>query len=197
MYTSESGAALEAALEAAKAQLGAYVDHVRDMHGGSAEMPGLYAAREQLQRAIKDFNDRAFDHTGTTIDVDWDDEEFEGVTIEVSSGQVVSVVSRWDLLVDEHEELLAEGRAAHRRNRPEETDDDADVAITTAPHALYAILHENSEPWFDLPGMRFLAGARLYVLPNDGVVEPPPDDPNQLQDWVAPPPGPIPFSEAW
>ncbi len=98
-------------------------------------------------------------------------------------------------MVDEPE-LLAAGRTAHRRNRLEETEEDAALAVNDGSSALYAVLHEVGEAWFGVPGVRVMNAARVYVAPD----EPPPplpDDPEDIAQAVRLPPGRIVFSEGW
>ena len=108
----------------------------------------------------------------------------------------ISVVSRWDLDVLALDVLLAAGREAHRRNRPEETEQDAQVAVSTPEHALHAIAHEAApDPWLDVPGLRPVVGARVYLAPE----EPwrPLDDLPDVVLAVQPPAGQVLFSEDW
>lgn len=200
-YSDESGRRLQDAAKRLVELIQRYTVDTSAMHGGSSERRSLFDRNEALAEAVSEWNERAFDHTGTTplLLEEIDEEEFEDEaddeeTVEVE-GQV-SVVSRWDLNIVDLPELLTAGRAAHRRLRPEETEKDATVAVASASHALYAITHEAGEPLFGIPGIDVLGGARVYVVP-DEPLQPLPDGPEQMLDAVKAPAGEIPFSEGW
>lgn len=107
----------------------------------------------------------------------------------------VSVISRWDLDVVNTEALIAAGRVAHQRQRPEETDQDTAFAISDASAALYALTHEAGDPWWDIPGVEVLIGTRTYVVPDEPLA--PPTDNDDLTPVVLPPPGRVAYSESW
>ncbi len=155
---------------------------------------------------MKAWNDAVFDHTGTTPLMledydDYDDEDDEEPDDDDAEAHPpdstwVSVVSRFDLFVEEYDALLAAGRAAHQRLQPTETDEDARAAIRNAGLALYAIVHEAGEPWWQLPGTVLAGGTRAYIAP----AEPPAegsDDPFAVVDDVLPPEGELLFGESW
>lgn len=193
-YSEESGHRLEAAGARLAELVRQYALDARAMHGGSSEMPALFERNRVLARAVADWNERAFDHTGTSPLLleepekdDFEDEEADEEPLELE-GQI-SVVSRWDLGVVDSSELIAAGRAAHRRNHPEETEADATVAVADAARALYAIAHAAGEPWYEVPGVEVLSGARVYLVP-DGPLEPLPEEPEEFLNAVAAPSGP-------
>lgn len=190
---SESAAALVGLIEQ-------YAVAVQAMHGGSSERSALFERNRELASAVAEWNERAFDHTGTSPllleeieagDLDDEDDE-ESLPLQ---GQI-SVVSRRDLDVVDSAELIAAGQAAHRRHRPEETDEDADVAVHDATSAVTAITGEAWELWFEIPGVLVLSGVRVFVVPDERL-EPLSVEPETGVDAVEAPAGQLTFVEAW
>jgi hypothetical protein len=209
-YSPESARRLREATAALTAELDRFVEGAAGMHGGSAEMPTFFALADAVSRAVVDWQERAADHIGAYVlplDADLDhleddeDEEDDG-PVEITDA--VSVVSRWDLGVVDVDALVAAGRAAHRRMRPEEDDADTAVAVDGPATAVQALLHEQGEPWYEVDGLQVLHGARVFLRPDapaapevehdDEVLDPFLDDP---VDAVLPPPGEVVFSEGW
>lgn len=199
-YSDETLAALRSAARELGQALAEHAEFLAGLHGGSAEIAGLFAANEKVADLVAAWSDRVFDHTGTTpvylMNRDEDDEDFDDEfeePAEVVDGDLVSVVSRWDLRIEHPQALIASGREAHRRNRPEEDDEDAAVAVDSAAMALYAVLHEAGEPFYRLPGVQVTQGLRVFVRPEE---EPTPLD-DDMSDTVSQPAGEVLFSESW
>lgn len=205
-YTQESRRRLQAATAHLVEALKQYTREVVAMHGGSKEMPSLFGLNESVARDVAEWNNAAADHTGTTPlflgDVEEDDfedhfgdEPDEQASEAAVLGQI-SVVSRWDLQLVDVERLLDVARAAHRRMRPEETEEDAAFAVADPGTALYAVAHEAGEPWFETPGIEVLGGGRVYVLPDEPLrrLDYPLDD---IAASVEVPRGQVAFSEDW
>ena len=201
-YTQESRRPLERAASRLVELVQQYTRDVGAMHGGSSETRALFERNEAVARAVSEWNGRAADHTGTIPllleEVDENDFQHEqdgDEELTAVEGQV-SVVSRWDLNLLDFRELIAAGRSAHRRMQPEETEEDAAVAVADTGAALYAVLHEAGEPLFEIPGVEVLSGARIFIVP---------DEPLQLIDdesgditvTIETPQGRVAFSEAW
>lgn len=210
-YSPQSAARLREATEELTAALGRFTEETTVMHGGSAQVLALFGLVEAVASATVAWHARAFDHTGVSampldedgsvfgpVDDDEQDEEVDGP--EVVEG--VSVVSRWDLAVLDIDALLAAGRAAHRRNRVEENEQDAAAAVNDPARALYAVLHEQGELWRHIPGVEVAYGARVYLQPDldqagdaDGMDDL--DEEFEPLQAVLPPPGRVLFSEDW
>lgn len=186
-YSEKSGHRLEAAGARLVELVRQYALDARVMHGGSSEMPALFERNKALARAVADWNERVLDHTGTSPLLLEEPLELEGQ---------ISVVSRWDLGVVDSSELIAAGRGAHRRDHPEETEADATVAVADAAHALSTSTHPAGEPWYEVPGVEVLSGARVYLVP-DGPLEPLPEEPEEFLNALAAPSGRVAFSEGW
>lgn len=200
-YSTVSAERLKGAAERLAAAIGAYAADAAGMRGGTSEMAALFQRNEALEAIVKAFAEAAFDHTGTfpfVLGGDYDEDEDEDYDGEDNPDPVavLSVVSRWDVGVLDRDRLLEAGRAAHRRNRPDETDDDAAVAVWNEGGALYAILHEHGEPWFNIPGLDVVWGARAYVQPSTPQ-EPYDGEPDNLVGALFPPDGTVLVGESW
>lgn len=162
-------------------------------------MQALFAAHAEVERLLNAWNERVLDHTGIfpvsllgPDDQDADDErdEEEGP----QDGSPLSVISRWDLRLVDAQALLTEGRQSHQRLNPDEIDEDAEAAVPDPGQALYALLHEAGEPWFDLPGVEVVYGARVFIEPDDPVTAPADDD---FDAPIVQPPGRRLYGESW
>lgn len=183
-----------------------YVSDVSVMTGRSKELPALFARNRSVEALVGAWNDAASDYTGTLpllLEEPASGGELgaEGVeepdsTEGVLGGPLISVVSRFDLVIDDVDHLLDIGRTAYRQTHPEEDLDDAAVAIESPAHALSAIAEATGEPWVDLQGIRLASGFRLYVIPDEpsqtGV-----DEPAESLDDFSLPIGEVIFSESW
>jgi hypothetical protein len=204
-WTAQTRQALVAATAGLTEALQRHIDGVSPMHGGSAEGKERFELLGSVIAQIKVWDEAVFNYTGTFplgLDDDEDDQEaMDNEGDETQEGEPVgpwvTVVSRFDLVVEDTTELLAAGRAAHQRLRPEETDEDAGVAVRDPGTALYAIAHETSaEPWGDIPGVWLNRGARAYIALDS---EPSVDfeDPEALMTAVLPPAGELLYGESW
>ncbi|MBI1378538.1 MAG: hypothetical protein GC157_13790 [Frankiales bacterium] len=199
-FSEQTSGAINAAVDALVDALRSHAAFVGALRGGSSEMPSLFAANEAVERLITEWSERVFDHTGTfpavlvgDPDLDGSDDDEDGWE-ELTEGDPLTVVSRWDLALVDPGALLDAGRAAHRRNRDEETDEDAAMAIATPANALYAILHESGEPWYRIPGVEVIKGARLFIRPDE---QPAPLSADDEGDDVGQPAGEVLFGESW
>jgi hypothetical protein len=201
MFSEQSRQALQDAAARLIESIQRHTGVVSGMSGRTTENEAQWAANEQVARAVAAWNDRAFDHTGTNpvllVDLD-DDSEDPGDLEEADDGLVlagvVSIVSRWDVGVVDPDALLAAGRAAHLRLATQEMDEDAAIAVPDAVAALYAVTHEAGEPWFDVPGVEVLCGAKVYIVPDDP--RSPDLESENMLDAVVVPSGSVVFSEA-
>lgn len=213
-FSVQSAARLREVTEELVEVLRRYAEVTTAMHGGSAEVLARFAASDAVQAAAWAWNERAFDHTGSFIlaladdqrlaeGEDFDDEDFQDEGEEREVVEALSVVSRWDLAVVDADALLAAGRAAHQRNRPEEDEQDAAAAVANPANALCALLHERGEPWYEVPGVQVGYGVRVYLQPDtDASLDAAADeiDDEEVGDFnpvqaVLPPPGRVLFSE--
>lgn len=201
-FSEQSRTALTTAVEDLVEALRRHAEHVGGLRGGSSEIAGIFEANAELETLIDAWNERVADHTGTfpvallgrggDEDEDGDD---GGDFAEVVDGDPISVVSRWDLQIVEVAALVRAGREAHRRLRPDETEDDAAVAVPGPGPALYALLHEAGEPWYDLPGVEVIRGARAYVRPEEAVL--PLADEEDVETMIVEPAGERLYGETW
>lgn len=200
-YTEETRRLLEAATTSLGALLRQYTAEAGTMLGGSSETRALFEPNRALDRAVREWNDRAFAHTGTfplrLRDDDGFDEDEESDEDPVEVQAEISVVSRWDLVVLSVEDLVGAGRSAHRRTWPQDTEEDANVAIAEPSNALYAILYEAGEPWFEIPGVEVVSGFRVYIAPSGPLQMTDDLDIEDQKAGVDAPEGAVLFGESW
>ncbi|MBC7289908.1 MAG: hypothetical protein H5T83_01055 [Actinotalea sp.] len=200
-FSEDSGRRLVEARDTVLHAIQEYVDELLVLRGGTSELTALFERNNALAQVVDGFTDAVWTHTGTLplVSNSFEEDEEEDVDEPADPGDQLSVVSRWDLTVVDRDELLEAGRAAHRRLRPEETHEDAEVAVHDTAAALYALLHEAGEPWFDMPGVDVVAGTRAFIEPAETLAPPPEiDEPGyDLAEVLRPPDGRIPFTERW
>lgn len=202
-YSEVTQRRLEEATATLIERLRQYTLAVSGLSGRTTERAALWGANDDIAEAIASWNARALYHTGTSplrlpLDDDedeaWEDDEEEApVAIE---GQL-SVVSRWDLVIADTDALIAAGRAAHRRLRPEETEEDATMAVSNLGIALYSIAHEMPVPWHHVEGVVGAVGAVAYIVP-DQPLDPPSDgEEPDIPSLLEAPSGEVLFLETW
>jgi hypothetical protein len=201
-FSQQTREALDLSVDALIEGLQRHAKLLSGMRGGSSEMPAVHETNAEVERLIAAWNERVSDHTGTLpvslqgFDDEDDEELLEGEeAAELVDGEPLTVVSRWDLQVVDTDELMQAGREAHKRVWPDENDEDAAVAVPNVGQAVYALLHERREPWYDLPGIEVIGGARVFVRPIDPPT--PLSSEDDLDEAIAEPPGERLFQEGW
>lgn len=203
---SETG--LRTATDALIAALGAYAEAVSGLHGSSRDIQLVFESNEAVRRAAIAWDAAADTHTGTfplsIQEFDDDDSDIDDDDTDEADAELVyalSVVSRWDLEVTDAPALVEAGRKAHLRLTPADSDEDAKVAIQDDDigPAIYALVHEYGEPWFDLPGVEVLGGHRAYIAAEEDqpMTMAAPDDDFPEGEPLRIPDGEIVFSEGW
>ncbi|SDV00710.1 hypothetical protein SAMN04488544_3360 [Microlunatus sagamiharensis] len=205
-YSDETRSRLKAAADAFATAIEQHTARLLELSGGSTQVHEVFGLNATVRRAAASWDDAVFDHTGTfplAVDLDEDDEddvldddEEEDLSSEVS----VSVVSRWDLEVTSVEDVVAAGREAHRRNNPDESDQDARARIGDrgVGQALYALVHDFGEPWFEIPGLELAGAHRVYVARDEQLETT--DDEDEDEDESLPiviPGGEVLYRESW
>lgn len=145
-YSDQSREALRQRADELIEGLRSHTEALLALRGGSAELPGLFDRQDELETLVRSWNDAVLDHTGTTalvLDDPDDEDDGEDEPEQVLETDVISIVSRIDLSLDDPDELLREGRAAYSRLWPDETEEDIAVAVPDAGQALYALTHES------------------------------------------------------
>jgi hypothetical protein len=173
-----------------------HTNSLTELPGGTRSLPAVFAAHEAVEVLVHAWADAVSDHTGTSLalippDEDEDGDDCGTEDTELSDGDVVSVVERWDLAVTDVSALVEAGRQAHVR-WSQETYEDAVVAVNSPALALYAITHETSAPWVDLPGIDVRNGTRLYVRPDAAL-----ERADTADDQVLQPDGEVLLNEHW
>ncbi len=202
-FTDQTREALQRAVAAVTYGLREHADVLTGLRGGTNDIRAVFAANRAVERLLDAWNDAVFDLTGTlpvSLDVADEDEEDDDTdedvdVLDLADADPLSVVERWDLVVTDADALVHAGREAHRRLWPEETDRDAEVAVPSAAQALYTLLHERGEPWYDLPGVEVVAGARAYVRPDEPHLPAGDEIPDDTP--IEQPSGEVLYSESW
>ncbi|MEV0291880.1 MULTISPECIES: hypothetical protein [unclassified Kribbella] len=196
-YSDESSEGLQQATTDLIGALRTYADALLRLRGGAAEAEELFARNAAIESVVEAWNEAVFEHTGTAPLLLEVIEELDEEADEEPVGGALSVITRVDLTLESPEALLAAGRAAYLRLWPDETDEDAEVAVDGPVQAVYTMANEAGDPWPTMPGAGVRRAVRAYVVPENpddvAVVE---DDLDMLRE-VVPPPGTLVFSEAW
>jgi hypothetical protein len=208
-FSDETRQALRGAVSALTEGLQEHADQLTALRGGTSDIPAVFAVNRRIAQLLDAWNEAVFDLTGTTPvlldgldddddeDEDEDEDDLDDDTPDLVDADPLTVVERWDLVVTDADALVHGGREAHRRLWPKETDRDAQAAVPSAAQALYALLHERGEPWYDLPGVEVVAGSRAYVRP-DEPVSPDEDDDDVPDDIrIQQPSGEVLYGESW
>lgn len=204
-YSDESRRRLRAAANAFVKEIEQHTARLLELGGGSGQALEVFELHDTLRRAAASWDDAVFDHTGTfplAIEIDEDDDaqDDDGYDAEedAPSEVSVSVVSRWDIEVTSVEEVVAAGREAHRRNNPDESEEDARLRIGDAAvgQALYALVHDFGEPWFEIPGLELAGAHRVYVARDEQVEVGADEDADDSPPLVVPD-GEVLYRETW
>lgn len=207
-YSQESRQELRDVAAALATALERHTAALLEMRSGISTLRALVQLNYDIRQAAAAWDDAVFDHTGTfpialeSFDDDDEDdaldEEDEGGSDGAETPLAVSVMSRWDLDIIAPAALIQAGQAAHQRMNPSQSEADAATYIGEGGvgPALYAIVHEYGEPWFEMPGVGTVNGHRAYLRRDDD--QPPLDESNQDYDQPpAAPTGNVMFSESW
>lgn len=155
-----------ASAEALISEIRRHVELTAGREGRQRELGPWFESAEDVHDAVVAFTDAEFDWCGSTSikvrvdeDDDWDDDE-EDEDEEV--GDVLSVVGRWDFRVTDPEAFLSAGRRAYAETWPDDTAEDAEIAVQTPHNVVSELLHgrgldrleaapgiESSQYWFD------------------------------------------------
>lgn len=204
-YSQESREQLRDRAAALAAALAHHTAALLEMRGGTRSLATLFELNDEVRHAAAAWDDAVFDHTGTfpvaieSLDDDGADlDEGEDGADGPESSVAVSVVSRWDLDIIDPVAVVEAGRAAHQRMNPAETEVDSAARIGEGDigQALYAVVHEYGEPWFEIPGVGTVVAHRVYLRRDHDQL--PLNESNQ--DYDQPPIAPVGeilYSESW
>jgi hypothetical protein len=196
LFSEASRRALAEASRQLTQRLQAHTEALLAMTGGPDDQTTLDEHNVALEELVEGWNEAVFEHTGTTpllLEVDLEDEDEDD---SAESEQVISVVSRFDLRISDPDALVAAGRAAQERQPAEEDEIGERETVETVEHAIYAISREQGEPWFALPGVDVVAGARAYVVP-EPPFEPLEADGEDVVGRLGAPYGAVTHTEIW
>lgn len=124
--------------------LAKHVSRTSERTGRAKEFKKWSNSAARLTRALDAFADAEFEWCGsfpfsTNSDAESDDHE-DGIEDD-ATGDVLSVLGRWDFIVRNDSDLIATGRSAYRETWPDDTPEDAEVRVSTAESAAEAIMH--------------------------------------------------------
>jgi hypothetical protein len=177
-------AAKEAYAARAEELFSALRQHVQltlEQSGPEADWSRYRASSDELFHAASAFDDAEFDWCGSFplmldaegLDEDDDDDESDDDEEEFT-GEVVTLVGRWDYRVVDSAALLAAGREAHVRSahghadHGHVADDDPEAAVPDAAAAAQEIAH--ADGWHTLeeaPGLDPIASTATVILHED------------------------------
>lgn len=136
-------------------------DHVQrnlERSGHETEMGAYMASVVRLSDAASAYNEAEFDWCGSfplALDSD-DDYSQEEDDEERESGDVLSLIGRWDFRVTDEKEVLRAGRKAYRRAWPNESKEDAKRRVQDLESAAAEVMHANG-----LAGLEQVEGMQL------------------------------------
>lgn len=207
-FSNPTREALETSVDELVDAVRRHAAHLLSVRGATSEMNGLMAANDDVARAVEAWSNRVFDHSGTFpvfVEVEDDDDDdsllddfesdLESAPAPLPTGAPLSVVSRWDLEVEDVDALIRSGREAHLRQWPHDSPQDAEVAVPDVSQALHCVLQEAAEPWYTLPGIAVVRGQRALVLAAERAGRLLPEE--DMDEVIVEPPGERLATEVW
>jgi hypothetical protein len=162
-FTPETLGDLQVAASALAVALREHAEAISLLDAGNSNMPSLIALNDTVRSLMLNWNEAVFAATGTMVslgdsfndEADWDNSEES----EQGSAGLLTLVCRFDLVVEEAETLEKAGRAV---------DHDLDEAsgpdsLRKEIMAVKALLNASGEPLPALPGVEMVGGVRLYM----------------------------------
>ncbi len=160
--------------EALLAALRKHIDLTLNRTARQRELESYFTSQSTLIEAARAFDSAEFDWCGSfplglPLDDDEDDEDWDDDVS--SSGEVLSVIGRWDYRVTDEDALVDAGRRAYLAAWPDDTQEDAEYRVTDARSAAGEILHDEDlaalSETLGLLRYRFLAQILTHVGDDD------------------------------
>jgi hypothetical protein len=141
--------------------------------GRMAELPAYGQSAEQLADAGASFDHAELRWCGSIplgvqgfsdADDDRDEDALAEEATDVGEGEVLSGLGRWDFRVVDAEALMLAGRAAYASNWPQDTVEDAEVAVSDIRRAASELVHAGG--WSalqDAPGLNPDRAVTIFV----------------------------------
>jgi hypothetical protein len=146
-WTEAARTRYQAASRAMLEVLTAHVELMAARQGRQAELSGYFASTDAVERALHAFGEAEFDLCGSfpfalvgRFDDDPEDDT-DGDSEHAEPGPLLTVVHRMELEVRDEPALLAAGRAAYALAWPDDTTEDARLAVGTAAAAVGELIH--------------------------------------------------------
>jgi len=155
----------------AEAFIDALRDHVRrnlERSGHENEIGAYLESAMRLRDVADGFNESEFDWCGSLpLALDSDDDDIEEEDHEErGSGDVLSLIGRWDFRVTDEKKVLRAGRRAYRRAWPRESKKDAKHRVRDLESAAAEVMHAAG-----LAGLDEVEGMCLERWSNSFVVQ--------------------------
>lgn len=115
--------------------------------GRQKELGPYFESTDQLQAMAMAYSDAEFDWCGSSPlalvrdeedDDDWDDDDEDAPD---DHGEVMSVLGRWDYRITDEQALITAGRSAYANTWPDDTAEDAEIAVPDAARAVGELIH--------------------------------------------------------
>lgn len=124
-------------------QIRRHVELTTGREGRQRELGPYFESADEVHEAVVAFTDAEFDWCGSTSvkvrrDDEWDDEDEDDGE---ETGDILSVVGRWDFRVTDPDAFLAAGRRAYAKMWPDDTAEDAELRVQTPHNAVSELLH--------------------------------------------------------
>ncbi|GGB80090.1 hypothetical protein N798_01065 [Knoellia flava TL1] len=145
-WTDAARESYAASAEALIAEIRRHVELTTGREGRQRELGPWFESAEEVHEAAVAFTHAELDWCGSTsikvrIDEDdWDDDEDDDEEDE-EVGDVLSVVGRWDFRVTDPEAFVEAGRRAYAEAWPDDTAEDAEIAVPDVGAAVAALMH--------------------------------------------------------
>lgn len=171
-FSAGTAAALDRSTVALVGELQRLTTTSSSMRGGSADVERVHALGDAVTRALVDWQEAVLRHTGCWVVplADHAGDPEPEPSPDVRPGEVLGVVTRWDIAVLDPEALLARAREAHRRHQPTETEEDAVAAVPDVASALFELGDQRSGGEFrDVADVEVRGGTRMALAPEEAL----------------------------
>jgi len=125
------------------ARIRQHVELTTGRKGRQRELGPYFESAVEVHEAAVAFADAEFDWCGSTsikVHTHEDDEDYDEWDDD-EAGDVLSVLGRWDFRITDPEAFLSAGRRAYAKTWPDDTAEDAEIAVQTPHNVVSELLH--------------------------------------------------------